>query len=142
MQSALPTTISYTANKKLQTKQKELQDMNIKYFLLGIVLTLLLITGTIGEIGEEPGTAIQGNQTIQSNKTQTMGEIGEEEITLEQLMENRDWSKIAEIMNKDAQGAAPISIESSIKPAASNEKWDNWFAPKEEEGFIVVPCGG
>ena len=115
--------------------------MNVKYLLIGIILTLLLINGTIGEKSD---TGIKENQTVQQNETQKAQNLEAEELTLEQLMETRDWSKIAEMMNKEnTLKTAPSSIESSIKPLASNEKWDNWFAPKQEEGgFIIIPCGG
>ena len=119
--------------------------MNIKYLLLGIILTLFLINAAMGE---ELGIAIQGNQTDQiiqpqPNETATIGDQGTDELTLEQLMENKDWGKIAELMNKgNIGGIAPTQIESSITPPGSNERWDSWFAPKQEEGgFIVIPCG-
>ena len=108
----------------------------MKLLIIGLAICLLFTS--IG-VGEEQDKEIEEELPLELNTTET-----EEEQTIEELMENRDWSKIAELMNKDKAKveARPNSLESSIKPVSSNEKWDNWFAPKEEEGFIIIPCGG
>lgn len=132
--------LSLGAHMNKNYEQRIQSHMNIKHFIFGIIFFLFLISGVVGE---ETATTIQANQTIQPNETQTAKDTGIEEPTLEELMQNRDWNKIAEMMNTEiVQGAAVNSIESSIKPVGSNERWDNWFAPKEEEGgFIIIPCG-
>ena len=109
--------------------------MNWKLLIIGLTICLLL-SGTV--MGEETDKETQKDLALENNTTQ------EEDQTLEELMSKGDWGKVAEIMNKDKKQiqAGSSSLESSIKPAASNERWDNWFAPKEEEGFIIIPCGG
>ena len=111
--------------------------MTKKFLIISLTICLLLLSGTVA--GEETDKETQKDLPLENNATE-----GEEEQTLEELMNNRDWSKVAELMNKDRAQVQtrPSSVESSIKPAAANERWDSWFAPKEEEGFIIIPCGG
>lgn len=102
----------------------------MKYTAIGIIFCFFLVNGAMAE---EINADVLKNQNLQVNGTDT----------IEELMKNKDWKRIAELMNqeKTTVQAQTNGIESSIKPAASNKEWNKWFAPKEE-GFIVVACGG
>jgi succinate dehydrogenase flavin-adding protein (antitoxin of CptAB toxin-antitoxin module) len=85
----------------------------MKYIAIGLIFCFFLVNGTIGE---EISVNVLENQSFQLNETET----------IEKLIENKDWKRIAELMNQEKTpvGAQTSTIQSeTIEELMKNRDW-------------------